>query len=171
LLVVALAIASGALGFGFHYWQRNGQTPPPGLAADFDLPDLAGKRHRLSAYRGKVVLVNFWATWCPPCRAEIPGFIRLRDRLGSKGFEILGIAVDNPEAVARFWQEMKINYPILLADESSFHLSQAYGNPSGNLPYSALVDTNGQIVATRLGIFRESDLEAKVLAILPKDPG
>jgi len=155
-------------GFGVAHWLRTPSSPEqaPAHAADFDLRDLAGKTHRLADYRGKVVLVNFWATWCPPCREEIPGFIRLQTRYQSQGLQILGISLDNPEAVARYWREMKINYPLLLVEETAFQLMAAYGNPKGGLPYSALVRPDGTIAHTKLGIYREPELEKLIIPLL-----
>jgi len=168
LLAAVLGLVSAALGYAAHYWLRTGSVSTPAVATDFAFPDLAGKSHRLSEYRGKLVLVNFWATWCPPCRLEIPGFIRLQGRYRNRGFQILGISIDNPEAVARYWQDMKINYPLLLADDTAFALMGAFGNPTGGLPYSVLVRPDGGIVLTRIGILEESELEQQILGILPE---
>ena len=114
-----------------------------------------------------MILLNFWATWCPPCREEIPGFIRLQERYGARGLQIVGISIDNPEAIARFWQEMKINYPLLLANDSVYALMTAYGNNQGGLPYSVLIRPDGGIAATKLGAFNEKQLESLVLPLLP----
>lgn len=168
LLAAALGLASAALGYAVHLWLRTGSVSTPASATEFALPDLAGKKHRLADYRGKLVLLNFWATWCPPCRREIPGFIRLQERHGKRGFQILGISVDNPEAVARYWQEMKINYPMLLADDGTFALMTAYGNSTGGLPYSVLIRPDGRVATVRLGIFEEEELERLILEFTPE---
>jgi peroxiredoxin len=141
---------------------------PSSATKDFSLPDLAGKPRSLAEWRGKLMLLNFWATWCPPCRGEIPGFVRLQRRYGSEGLQIIGISVDNPEAVARFWQEMKINYPLLLADDSVYDLMAAYGNREAGLPYSVIIRPDGQIAETRLGAYREKDLESLLVPLLPR---
>lgn len=168
LLAAALGTAAAVLGFAVHYWVRVASVSVPDAASEFALIDLAGKTHRLADYRGKLVLLNFWATWCPPCREEIPGFIRLQERYAGRGLQIVGISIDNPEAVARFWQEMKINYPLLLADDGTFALMGAYGNRSGGLPYSVLVRPDGGIAATKLGVYHEADLERLLLPLLPE---
>jgi len=167
VLAVVFGVASAALGFAVHTWLRSSAVTAPVTTTEFALPDLAGKTHRLADYSGKLVLLNFWATWCPPCRHEIPGFIRLQQRHGKKGFQILGISVDNPEAVARYWQEMKINYPLLMADDNTFALMTAYGNSTGGLPFSVLIRPDGQIAKIRLGIFEETDLEQLILELAP----
>jgi len=166
LLAVALGIVAVALGFAAHRWLRAASVSVPVSATEFALPDLAGKARHLADWRGQVVLLNFWATWCPPCRYEIPGFIRLQQRYGDQGLQIVGISIDNPEAVARYWQEMKINYPLLLADDSTFGLMSAYGNPHGSLPYSVVIRRDGGIAATRLGIFEETVLEKLIQPLL-----
>ena len=167
LLAVALGTGAAALGFMAHQLWRATSVSVPGGAAEFALIDLAGKTHRLADYRGKLVLLNFWATWCPPCRREIPGFIRLQQRYGRQGLQIVGISIDNPEAVARYWQEMKINYPLLLADDSTFALMTAYGNASGGLPYSVLIRPDGGIAAVKLGAYEEPELEKLITSLLP----
>jgi len=166
LLAAALGTGAAALGFAAHYWWRTASVSVPATATDFALRDLSGKTHHLADYRGKLVLVNFWATWCPPCRREIPGFIRLQDHYGARGLQILGISIDNPEAVARYWQEMKINYPLLLADDATYGLMGAYGNASGGLPYSVLIRVDGGIAATKLGAYEESELERLIQPLL-----
>jgi peroxiredoxin len=168
LLAVALGTGAAALGFAVHYWLRATSVTVPAGASEFVLIDLAGKTHRLGDYRGKLVLLNFWATWCPPCRREIPGFIRLQTRYGARGLQVVGISIDNPEAVARYWQEMKINYPLLLADDTIFGLMGAYGNASGGLPYSVLIRPDGGIAATKLGAYEETELERLIQPLLPQ---
>ena len=151
--VLLLALLSGAaLAKGL---KELTPRPAPQLA----LPALGGDKFDFKRLRGKVVLVNFWATWCPPCLKEIPGFIRLQEKYGKAGLQFVGISVDNPEAVARFWQDMKINYPLLLADDTTYDLMAAYGNARGGLPYSVLISIDGTIVATRLGAYDEVELE------------
>ena len=168
--ILAAGVAAGAaiLGFAAHTWLRGDSVSTPVSASEFALRDLAGKTHRLVDYRGKLVLVNFWATWCPPCREEIPLFIEMQRRYQDQGLQILGISVDNPEAVARYWQEMRINYPLLLADEGTYELMAAYGNRSGGLPYSILIGPTGQVAGVKLGAYRKAELEKAVLAALPR---
>ena len=167
LLVVALGGGAGALGFAAHYWLRADSVFVPPATTEFALRDLAGKTHSLADYHGKLVLLNFWATWCPPCREEIPLFIDLQKRYQKQGLQVVGISIDNPEAVARYWQEMRINYPLLLADESTYALMAAYGNRSGGLPYSVLIGADGQVVGTKLGAYRNKELESVVKSLIP----
>lgn len=170
LLVAVIGLLAALAGYGMARLVRTNPTTataPPSASKDFWLPDLAGKPHHLIEWRGKLVLLNFWATWCPPCRSEIPGFVRLQRRYGDAGLQIVGVSVDNAEAVARFWQEMKINYPLLLADDSVYDLMAAYGNREAGLPYSVIIRPDGQIATTRLGAYREKDLESLLIPLLP----
>jgi thiol-disulfide isomerase/thioredoxin len=171
LLVATIALIAAFAGFGLGRWLQapTVETPAgtPVAASDFALPELTGQTRRLADWRGKLVLLNFWATWCPPCREEIPLFIDLQKRYAGRGLQIVGISVDNPEAVARYWQSMRINYPLLLADESTYDLMAAYGNAQGGLPYSALIAPDGTLLATKLGAFHERELLALLDTHLP----
>ena len=164
---MALGTGAAALGFAAHYWLRASSVSIPGTTTEFALRDLAGKTHSLADYRGKLVLLNFWATWCPPCREEIPLFIDLQKRYQKQGLQVVGISIDNPEAVARYWQEMRINYSLLLADETTYALMAAYGNRSGGLPYSVLIGADGQVAGTKLGAYRQQELETLVKSFVP----
>lgn len=167
LLLVAVGLAAALAGFGVARWLQTASVETPAAATDFALRDLAGKTHGLADWRGKLVLLNFWASWCPPCLKEIPVFVELQRRYAGRGLQIVGIGVDNPEAVARTWQELHINYPLLLADESSFALMAAYGNTHGSLPYSAVIRPDGQVAAVKLGAYGHDELEKLLLPLLP----
>jgi peroxiredoxin len=168
LAVTAIALVAAAAGYGTALWLRQTDGAlPPSRAAGFELKDLAGKTYTQNSWPGKLIVLNFWATWCPPCRHEIPGFIRLQEKYQKAGLQIVGISIDEPEAVARYWQEMKINYPLLLADDHTFDLMAAYGNPRGGLPYSVVITPNGEFAANRLGAYEEKELEAILLPLLP----
>lgn len=118
-------------------------------APDFELQDLEGSSIKLSDLKGKVVFVNFWATWCPPCRREIPHFIELRDELGDQGFEILGIAVDPREfdSVAPFVEKAGMNYPVMLDKKE---ITKLYGGIR-SIPTTFVVNRDGKIVEKIVG--------------------
>lgn len=166
LWVALIGIGAAILGFSVARFLNVPPVAAPVATTDFALRDLAGKTHNLASWRGKVVLLNFWATWCPPCRREIPLFIDLQRRYGKQGLQIVGISVDNPEAVARYWQEMRINYPLLIADETTYELMAAYGNRQGGLPYSVLIAANGQIAGVKIGAYGREELEATLTPLL-----
>lgn len=112
---------------------------------DFSLKDTNDKLRKLSEWDGKVVMINFWATWCPPCRREIPAFVGLQDEYRDRGFVIIGVALDTRQAAIDFVDPMGINYPILVGEEEGINLNLQYGNRLGVLPYTVIVDRQGII--------------------------
>src|SRR5271157_1769006 len=129
-------------------------------APDFELVSLDGKKVRLSDYRGKAVLLNFWATWCSPCKVEMPWFVDLQNRYASDGLVILGIAMDDSDApkIAQFASEMGVNYPVLLGTDQ---VSEQYGNVEF-LPTSFYIDRDGKIVGKGTGLLARSEIEDNV---------
>ena len=120
------------------------------LAPDFELPALDGKNLKLSDLRGKAVLLNFWATYCGPCKIEMPWFVELQKEYGPQGFQIIGVAMDDAslEDIAKFAKEMGVNYPILLGKES---VGQSYGGVSV-LPTTFFLDRDGRLIAREFGL-------------------
>jgi len=117
-------------------------------AANFSLQDLNGHALDLASYRGKVVLLNFWATWCTPCRAEIPNFVQFQDSYGPQGLQIIGISMDDgPEPVRKFYEQFKMNYPVAVGNDK---LAQSYGGVLG-LPVTFLIGRDGKIAAKYVG--------------------
>lgn len=137
-------------------------TPAP----EFDLPALAGGTRSLDEWRGKVVLLNFWGTWCAPCREEMPMLIKLRQEFAARGFEVVGLAVDDRDAIDAFSREFGINFPLAYGDTPILELSQRYGNKIGALPYSVLVDRLGKISYLHAGILDESTVRKRVIDLL-----
>lgn len=176
-LILFVLIGLLALGGGYYVYQHNRPQPAPAQAAmDSDaaattlfkagFKDLAGIRQPLSRWRGKVLVVNFWATWCPPCRTEIPEFIKLQTKYGAQGLQFVGIAIDETAKVQAFSDQMGINYPVLVGDLDAVALSQATGNRLGGLPYTLILDRSGKIVATELGGLSTAKLEATLEPLL-----
>ncbi len=128
------------------------QRPDRRDAPDFALTTLDGGRVALSDYRGEVVLLDFWATWCPPCRTSIAHNVALQEKYGPKGFTVLGLSLDkNPEDVEQFLKRQTVNFPMMYLDEST---RQAYGGVP-TIPYSVLIDRAGRIRQKKMGFSRE----------------
>ncbi len=124
-----------------------------GSAPAFTLTDLSGKPVSLADFRGKVVILDFWATWCPPCKKEIPDFVELQKQYGSKGLQVVGIALDQPDKVMAFTQQNGINYPVLLGNEA---ITGTYGGIDG-IPTTFIIDKKGKII-NRFEGFRPRDV-------------
>jgi thiol-disulfide isomerase/thioredoxin len=135
-----------------------------GQAPTLSLKDLRGRKVRLSAYKGKVVLVNFWATWCPPCRAEMPDLIRLQRQYRSRGLQVIGITYppENRTDVVRFTKSIKVNYPIVLGSRETKALFDA----SETLPVTVIIDREGIVRDVVMGILLADEFEQKVKPLL-----
>jgi len=133
------------------------------------LPDLSGRSRQISEWQGKVVLVNFWATWCAPCREEIPMLVSLHRKYSSRGLEIVGIAVDNASKVSEYASKYGISYPVLIAYSSGIGLMRKLGNAAGALPYTVILDRRGAIVSRKLGILRQREVEHQIKGMLKSD--
>ena len=133
---------------------------------EFWLPDPQGVRHGVSEWDGKVLVMNFWATWCPPCLHEIPMFIALQQRYGSRGVQFLGIAIDDADKVAAFADEVGLNYPTLHGQMDAIEVMSAYGNKSGGLPFTVIISRSGRIVARHPGVLDEVSATALIEELL-----
>lgn len=136
----------------------------PVFAASF--MDLDDKLQPLKQWRGKVVVLNFWAPWCPPCREEIPDFIKLQDKYGERGLVFIGMALDEKIKVQAFADEMGVNYPVLLGEMEAVDLARKIGNRLGGLPFTVVIDRGGRIVASEVGGLTMARLEKIVLPLL-----
>jgi thiol-disulfide isomerase/thioredoxin len=143
-----------------------GISPGALYAASFVGRD--GKPQVLGQFQGRVIVLNFWATWCAPCREEMPGFARLQGRWGPRGVQFVGLALDDAQKVARFGDELRINYPLWTGDEAVNDLSRRLGNRLGLLPQTAIVDASGTVVTTRMGVFDEAKLDELLAQIVTK---
>jgi cytochrome c biogenesis protein CcmG/thiol:disulfide interchange protein DsbE len=154
--VLALCLA------GCHGSAASGNARPGTVhsaAPDFSLQDINGHSLDLASYRGKVVLLNFWATWCTPCGAEIPIFVQWQDNYRPQGLQIIGISMDDgPQPVREFYQQHKMNYPVAVGTDK---LAQSYGGVLG-LPVSFLIDRDGKIAAKYVGAVQIPTVEQEI---------
>ena len=144
--------------------QEEGDPLPAGL----HLADLKGVDHPFTQWRGKLLLLNFWATWCAPCRAEIPLLVQAQQQYGARGLQIVGPAVDDPGLVAGALPHLGLDYPVLVGDpDALLKIMNDLGNGPGGLPFSVLVGPNGMIVERRVRAFEKESLDQLIRDHLP----
>ena len=158
-----IALAAG-LYLGMRSQSDNASDASTLLA--LSLPDTAGKSQPLGQWRGKVLVVNFWATWCVPCREEMPQFIKAQQEFGPQGLQFVGIAVDDADKAERFAKELGLNYPVLVGGFGAIELSRTLGNKVVALPFTIFVDRHGNVSHTQLGPVRPDQLSSIVLKLL-----
>ena len=142
----------------------------PEQVPDLALPGLDGMPHRLTEWRGRPLLINFWATWCEPCRREIPLLRSLRSEHASKRLEIVGIAIDYRDPVQKYVTDNRMSYPVLLGERGGFEAANAFGMDT-ILPFSVFADTAGQIVALKIGELHRDETELILDRIAKVDSG
>jgi len=172
LVVVAFVVAL-MLYVGYHKARRSGGSLTTRLtqsspAPDFSLESLDGKTTRLSDFRGKAVLLNFWATWCGPCKIEMPWFVDFQKQYGSQGLQIVGVAMDDAskEDIGKFARDMGVNYPILIGKEA---VGDQYGGIPG-LPETFLIARDGKIVDKIIGLRGKAEIEDAIKEALNTRP-
>jgi thiol-disulfide isomerase/thioredoxin len=134
------------------------------LRPEFILADLAGAPRRVTEWDGKVLIINFWATWCPPCRKEIPMLVGLQEHYGRAGMQLIGVALDEPSSVQAYSKAMGINYPILIGDSGT--IVNSYGNNLGALPYTVIIGRDSKIALVKLGELSREETEKAIRALL-----
>jgi thiol-disulfide isomerase/thioredoxin len=174
LLLAAVSTLAATAGYYFGRPQR--VVPPPAEAmptADaparllaLTLPDLNGQPQSLAQWRGKVLVVNFWATWCPPCKEEMPEFSRLSTQFASKGVQFVGISIDTADNVLAFQKEAPVSYPLLISSLETLDLSGDLGNRAKALPFTVILRTDGSPQQVKLGKFSTPELEKALNAAL-----
>ena len=127
---------------------------------EFSLPDLSGKQRSITEWQGKIRIINFWATWCPPCLKEIPEFIKLQNQFNDKDLQFIGIAIEDKQSVEEYLSTIDINYPILIGGDEAITLSQQLGNIVNAVPFTLIIDRQGQIIHRQPGeLSKEKILE------------
>jgi peroxiredoxin len=165
-LILGAAVLAAALGGWLQHASRHAHAPAGvqvakigDLRPDLALPGLDGKEHRLSDFRGRRVLVNFWASWCGPCLDEMPALSKAQAKFGEQGAIVVGIAMDEPARVRAFLAAHPVDYPVLLGRLDSPSTSLRLGNVGEVLPYSVLLDADGRILDARRGALDEAAVE------------
>lgn len=181
-MIAAITIATVAGMAGFYVYkppasQAAQQAVPPVTVAvagdiigtmrpEFSLSDVAGQLRNINEWDGKVLAINFWATWCPPCIKEIPEFIEIQHKYEAEGLQFIGIALQRPEEVTEFMQEHGMNYPVLAGEMEVIKIAESYGNDIGALPYTIIVDRQGLIHYVKRGPLPGETAEAIISKLL-----
>jgi thiol-disulfide isomerase/thioredoxin len=165
---LVVAILAGLAGFNFN---RASLISPAAEGAarrlmSVSLPDLSGKSQTLSQWRGKVIVVNFWATWCAPCREEIPALIKVQMQYAPNGVIIVGIALDDVVKVQEYAAEFRVDYPLLIGGMETLSITNDIGNRAGVLPFTIVLDRRGKVVQAHIGALTEASLGAILAPLL-----
>lgn len=158
-LTITLAILALTAGASVAVWMQLRTSDSTEIPADTSFLDLNGNVRSLNEWRGKTVLVNFWATWCAPCREEIPLLNQAAVEFEAKDIQIVGVAVDELSDVVAFRKKIPISYPVWIGDLSTLSLMARYGNQSGVLPYSVVLDEEGRVIDQKTGAYRAGELK------------
>lgn len=172
LLVAAVAITAGVAGYLAREGASTGAEAP---GADpqagrqllaMTLADAHGQGQALEQWRGKVLVMNYWATWCPPCRKEIPDFAAVSRKFSAEPVQFVGISIDRVENVKAFDAEFEVPYPLLIGSPDTLAATQHLGNTAQALPFTVILDRQGDIRHVRLGTLNQAELEGKIRALL-----
>ncbi len=135
-------------------------------APEFSLPDISGTLRNSHEWDGKVVVLNFWATWCPPCNRETPMFVELQEKYSATGLQFVGVAIDTADKVQDFMDTYGINYPMLIGDDNAISIAKDYGDRYGALPYTVIIDRHRRIQFVQRGEMKREIVESAVEKLL-----
>lgn len=177
-LLAAIALIAGSAGY---FVSRERHAPSASLPAspatmqavvdallDTQFATSDGQWQKLSAWRGKVLVVNYWATWCPPCREEMPMFSLLHDKYQDQGVQFVGIGIDSVDKIREFQAKEQVSYPLLVGTFDAMTSSQRLGNTAQALPFTVVIDRQGRLDLVKLGKLTEAELEPKLQALVAK---
>lgn len=173
LLVAAVAVMAATAGY---ITNRNISAATPAQSAEtasatatlmaLELPDTSGSVQPISQWRGKVIVANFWATWCPPCRKEIPDFAASSRQFSKDPVQFVGLSIDSLDKVKAFETEFDVPYPLLIASPDVLNLAVGFGNAAQGLPFTVIIDRAGVVRHVKLGTLNQSELEGKIRGLL-----
>ena len=163
LFFTALAFCLAlSIAIALRYFAETSNKPNSADLYAAKLPDISGTMQDLGQYQHKIIIVNFWATWCSPCREEMPELIALQQSYRDKNVVVLGIALDEPAQVAQYLKDTPVNYPIVATETAGSMLGEQLGNDKGILPYTVVIDADGKIVSTHFGRITKAIIEASI---------
>jgi thiol-disulfide isomerase/thioredoxin len=173
-LIGGVALLAAAAGYRLGMLEERTETAAtpatvPALPIfELALADLNGQMQSFAQWRGKVLIINYWATWCHPCREEMPGFSRLQDKYRDKGVQFVGISIDTVDKIIEFQKTTPVTYPLLIGDISIMENSAKLGNVRQALPFTAVFDREGSLSATKLGRLSEPELERQLTELISR---
>ena len=175
LLIAVIALIAGSAGYLFSRKQHapSASQPPTASAQssvntlmDIQFATSTGQWQKLAAWKGKVLVVNYWATWCPPCREEMPMFSALHEKYQANGVQFVGIGIDSVDKIREYQMSEKTAYPLLVGTLDAMRNSQSLGNTAQALPFTVLINRQGQLDTVKLGKLTEAELEARLQFLL-----
>jgi len=165
LILGAVGLGAAAAGALIGAFALQSQTGAAELLSH-SFVDLAGKRRRLIEWQGRVMVCNFWATWCAPCREEIPLLVAAQQQYAKRMLQIVGIGIDRADKISEFAAQLKITYTLLVADSNVIDTMRQLGNRSGGLPFTVVLDRRGAVAKTRLGALKPGELDQILVPLL-----
>jgi thiol-disulfide isomerase/thioredoxin len=160
------AVAAGAAAVGGLVGALGRQAGGAAELLSTPFRDLRGETHRLREWQGSVLVCNFWATWCAPCREEIPLLRAAKQQFGGKGLEVVGIGIDSVDKIREYAANVGVNYPIFIGEAATLQLMRRVGNAAGGLPYNVVLDRQGAIAHRKLGAFSAAELRQVIDGLL-----
>jgi peroxiredoxin len=166
MAAVAVLAAGAGLYAGLSRQPTEATTQATSALLGLTLPDPEGHDQPLAQWRGKLLVVNFWATWCAPCRAEMPEFVKAQSLYGARGLQFVGVAVDEPGKTREFAKEIGLNYPVLIGGFGAMELSKSLGNSVMALPFTVVINRQGEVAYTQLGTLKPERLNLLIEKLL-----